>query len=45
MKTKLTVLLLMLYFSGSWAQTLFSENMGSPTGTTTIANTTFQNSG
>lgn len=45
MKLKLILLLLLLSLTSSQAQTvIFSENMGSPTGTKTIATNTFQNS-
>jgi len=39
------LVLLMLFNGESWGQTtIFTENMGTPTGTTTIAGNTFQNS-
>ena len=38
------ILLTILLSAGVWGQTVFSENMGTPTGTTTIAANTFQNS-
>ncbi|MBC7655418.1 MAG: hypothetical protein H7098_13210 [Oligoflexus sp.] len=44
MRAKLTILLLCLSFSNLWAQNIVSENMGTPSGTTTIASNTFQNS-
>ena len=44
MKTKLNLLLLILCFTSSWAQTVLTENMGTPTGTTAIVSNTFQNS-
>lgn len=43
MKTKFTLLLLLLSFIPSWAQTLFSENMGTPSETISIASNTFSN--
>lgn len=43
MKIKIIILLLLLSFSG-WGQTIvFSENMGSPSGNTSISSNTFQN--
>ncbi len=45
MKTKLFLPLFLLFFIQSWAQTIFSEDMGSPSGTVSIATNTFQNSG
>lgn len=49
MKTKYTLLLLVLFsfsFSFSFGQgTIFSENMGTPSGTTPITSNTFQNAG
>lgn len=45
MKTKITILLLLLSFINVGAQTsIFSESMGTPTGTTSISSNTFQNS-
>lgn len=45
MKSKLTLLLLLLLIGSLQAQTvIFYENMGSPTGTKSIATNTFQNS-
>jgi RHS repeat-associated protein len=46
MKTKLIFLLSLLCWTYTWSQTtLFSENIGTPSGTTTIAANTFQNNG
>jgi RHS repeat-associated protein len=46
MKTKIILFFAMLFFCGSYAQTpIFSENMGTPGGTTAITSNTFQNSG
>ncbi len=46
MKAKLTILLVLLFYECSLAQTtLFTENMGSPSGITTIAANTFSNTG
>lgn len=48
MKAKIILTLLATFVSSfhySWAQTVFSENMGSPTGTIAITANTFQNSG
>nr|WP_322623896.1 YDG domain-containing protein [uncultured Flavobacterium sp.] len=39
-----TVLLFALTSVASWGQTIFTENMGSPSGTTAISSNTFQNS-
>jgi len=45
MKTKLVIVLLLLCCKYTWAQTtFFAENMGTPSGTTTITANTFQNS-
>ena len=43
MKTKLTILLLLLTVNISIAQTIFQENMGTPIGTTSITVNSFQN--
>ena len=46
MKTRILLLIIAIFFGATMnAQTtIFSENMGSPSGTTTIASNTFQNS-
>lgn len=44
-KKALPLFLMMLFVNVGWGQiTIFSENMGSPSGTTTIASNVFQNS-
>jgi uncharacterized repeat protein (TIGR01451 family)/uncharacterized delta-60 repeat protein len=44
MKTKFTLLLLFYFLNYSWSQTIFNENMGSPSGNTAISANIFQNS-
>lgn len=45
MKKLIIIFLLLFCFQGIWSQTLFTENMGAPNGTTSIINNTFQNNG
>jgi RHS repeat-associated protein len=45
MRTKFATLLLAIFFINAQSQTIFSENMGTPSGTISIAANTFQNSG
>ena len=42
-KTFYQICLLLVCIHSSWSQTVFSENMGSPTTTTTIASNVFEN--
>lgn len=44
MKAKYTIFLLFVSFTSSFAQIIFSENMGTPLENTSIASNTFQNS-